>query len=68
MARVEDQGNFFKLPPDNRDIKYEDFYFKGKEIPQNHREYTSHNTKRLTVDQIIKLLLKLDFIQRSLKS
>ena len=68
MARVEDQGKFFKLQPDNRDIKYEDFYFQGKEIPQNSKEYTSHNTKRLKVDEIIKILLKLDFIKRSLKS
>ena len=68
MARVEDQGKFFKLQPDNRDIKYEDFYFQGKEIPQNFKEYTSHNTKRLKVDEIIKILLKLDFIKRSLKS
>ena len=68
MARVEDQGKFFKLQPDNRDIKYEDFYIQGKEIPQNFKEYTSHNTKRLKVDEIMKILLKLDFIKRSLKS
>ena len=48
--------------------KGDDFYIQGKEIPQNFKEYTSHNTKRLKVDEIIKILLKLDFIKRSLKS
>ena len=41
MARVEDQGKFFKLQPDNRDLKYDNFYTKGKEIPETFNEYTS---------------------------
>ena len=68
MARVEDQGKFFKLQPDNREIIYEDFFIKGKEFPQNNKEYTSHNTKRLKVDEIKKVLLRLDLIKRSLKA
>ncbi len=68
MARVEDQGKFFKLQPDNRDLKYDNFYTKGKEIPDNFIEYTSHNTTRLKVDEIIKLLLSLDYIKNALKS
>ncbi len=68
MARVEDQGNFFKLQPDNRDLKYDNFYTKGKKIPEKFNEYTSHNTKRLKVDEIIELLLSLDYIKNALRS
>ena len=66
MYRVEDQGNFFRLQPDNRSLNYENFFCEGKSIGENDKDYTSHNTRRLSVDEIIKLLLKIDFIQNSL--
>ena len=66
MARVHDQGKFFRLPSDNRSLNYDMYFEEGKEISREHKEYTSHNTERLTVDQIKDLLLSLDFIKRSL--
>ena len=68
MARVEDQGNFFRLPPDNRTLNYENFFFEGKNITDKDKEYTSHNTKRLSVNEIIDLLMKIDFIKNALKN
>ena len=58
MTRVEDRGKFFKVPPDNRGLDYDNYYIKGKEILSNSLEYTSHNTKRLKVNEIIEILLK----------
>ena len=66
MARVHDQGKFFRLPSDNRSLNYDMFFEEGKKISREHKEYTSHNTERLTVDQIKDLLLSLDFIKESL--
>ena len=60
MARVEDSGEFFRIPSDNRGLDYDNYYIKGKEILSSSLEYTSHNTKRLKVNEIIEILLKND--------
>ena len=60
MTRVEDRGKFFKVPPDSRGLDYDNCYVKGKEIFSGSLEYTSHNTKRLKVNEIIEILLKND--------
>lgn len=67
MARVDEYGKFFRLPPDNRSLNYDKYYNLGKEISNEYAEYTSHNTKRLNVSQIEELLLNLEFIKKSLK-
>ena len=67
MARVEDRGKYFKVPPDNRGLDYDNYYTKGKEILSGTLEYTSHNTRRLKVNEIIEILLKTDFICKLLK-
>ena len=66
MARVEDNGKFFRLPCDNRSLNYDNFFKEGKEINKDHKEYTSHNTKRLSVEEIQQILLGLDFIKEAL--
>ena len=66
MARVEDCGKFFRLPSDNRSLNYDKFYEKGKEINEQYKEYTSHNAKLLTVHEIKKILLGLDFFKNIL--
>ena len=66
MARVEDNGKFFRLPSDNRSLNYDKFYNEGKEITKEYQEYTSHNTHRLSVNQIEDLLMSLDFIKDAL--
>ena len=58
MIRVEDKGKFFKIPPDNRGLNYENNYIKGKEILSRSIEYNSHNTKRLKINEIIEILIK----------
>ena len=68
MARVDDHGKFYRLPADNRSLNYDKFYDEGKEISKEYTEYTSHNTERLSVLQIKKLLLSLDFIRSELRN
>lgn len=67
MACAEDRGNYFRVPPDVRDLNYAKFVEQGEQrITQStHGEaYHSHNTRRLNVEDMKALLLKLDFMQR----
>jgi UDP-glucose 4-epimerase len=66
MAKAEDMGNYFRVPADNRDLNYSQFFTEGEEKIASFDDYTSHNTQRLTLSQIKELLLKLDFIQKEL--
>ena len=67
MACAEDRGDYFRVPPDARDLNYAKFVEQGEQrITQStHGEdYNSHNTTRLDVTGMKALLLKLDFMQR----
>ena len=67
MACAEDMGDYFRVPPDGRDLNYAKFVEEGEQrITQStHGEdYNSHNTTRLDVAGMKVLLLKLDFMQR----
>ena len=67
MARAECKENYFRIPADNRDLNYNKYFSSGEERISSLEDYTSHSTERLTVDQVKKLLLKLDYIQEELK-
>ena len=67
MALVQDLGQYFCIPPDSRDLNYEKFYDKGEEKISNAKDYNSHNTTQLNVDEMESLLLKLPYIQSLLK-
>ena len=55
MARVEDNGRFYRLPSDNRDLNYNMYFSEGKKNKKIF-EYNSHNTKQLNDKQVINLL------------
>ena len=67
MACAEDRGDYFRVPPDARDLNYAKFVEQGEQrmTQSTHGEdYNSHNTTRLDVAGMKALLLKLDFVQR----
>lgn len=68
MAKAEDLGNFYRIPADSRDLNYSNYFNIGDREVSEQEDYTSHNTKRLNVDEIIKKLLELDYIQEELKT
>ena len=47
--------NFYKIKSDNRDLNYENYFSKGEKV-KKYSDYTSENTKRLTLKENIKLL------------
>ncbi|MBP0628116.1 polysaccharide biosynthesis protein [Cupriavidus sp. AcVe19-1a] len=66
-ACADDLGDYFRVPPDGRDLNYAKFVEHGESrITQalHGEEYNSHNTTRLDVEGMRNLLLKLDFMQK----
>lgn len=63
MAAAEDKGEYFRVPPDLRDLNYGKFVEQGEQKITACDDYNSHNTDRLNVAGMQKLLMKLDFIQ-----
>lgn len=63
---AEDLGGFFRVPADKRDLNYDKFFVEGDQQLSTEQEYNSHNTQILTVEEIKKKLLALDYIQGEL--
>jgi len=68
MVKAEDLGNYYRIPADNRDLNYSKFFVEGDLKIASLNDYTSHNTERLNVEGVKKLLLKLDFIKEVLNA
>ena len=66
MAKAEDMGDYYRIPADNRDLNYAQYFSEGEEKLSHLDDYTSHNTVRLDVERIKILLLKLDYIKEEL--
>lgn len=66
MVRAEDMGNYYRIPCDARDLNYDKFFTKGNEDVAKIEDYHSHNTRRLDVNEMKELLLKLRFIREDL--
>ena len=62
MFAAQDQDNYFRIPADNRDLNYSKYIEEGQRDLSKVKDYNSHNTKQLNVDDMVKLLYKLDFI------
>jgi UDP-N-acetylglucosamine 4,6-dehydratase len=66
MAKAQDMGGYYRIPADNRDLNYAQYFSEGEEMISSQEDYTSHNTERLNVAQVKKLLLTLDYIKEEL--
>ncbi|KKW78522.1 UDP-glucose 4-epimerase [Acinetobacter sp. Ag2] len=62
-ACAEDLGDYFRVPADQRDLNYEKYIEDGNTKIVEYEDYNSHNTTRLDIDGMKKLLLKLEFIR-----
>jgi UDP-glucose 4-epimerase len=68
IARSQDMGAYYRIPADNRDLNYAKYFSEGEKDITLFDDYTSHNTKRLNVEQIKQLLLSLDYIKDELNA
>lgn len=63
MARAEDMDQYFRIPCDTRDLNYDKFFSTGQEDLSIIEDYHSHNTKRLNVEEMKQLLMKLEEVK-----
>ena len=66
MVRAIDMGGYYRIPCDTRDLNYDKFFTEGNEDLSTIEDYHSHNTRRLTVEEMKQLLLKLRFVREDL--
>jgi UDP-glucose 4-epimerase len=67
MAKAEDCGNYFRISADSRDLNYNKYFIEGESEISVQEDYNSHNTKRLNIEEIKNMLLKVDYIQNEFK-
>jgi UDP-N-acetylglucosamine 4,6-dehydratase/5-epimerase len=63
MLKAEDMGNYFRIKMDGRDLNYGKYFERGHKEMEKITEYTSDNTKRLDVESMVKLLIKMGEIE-----
>src|SRR3546814_19474863 len=54
-AVADDIGDYFRVPPDGRDLNYDKFFDQGEERLNHGEEYNSHNKHRLDVEKMTAL-------------
>ncbi len=67
MFKAEDMGNYFRIPADSRDLNYDKFFVEGQEDISKVEDYHSHNTRRLNIEEMKELLLRLPEIREDVK-
>lgn len=69
MARAQDQGNYYQIIPESQGLDYQKYFGNGKKAKTEKIEpFTSANTKRLNIEETVKILLSLPEIQAELKN
>lgn len=64
--KAEDMGDYYRIPADNRDLNYANYFSEGEIDMNKVEDYHSHNTERLDIEGMKKLLLKLEFIKEDI--
>ena len=68
MARAEDLGGYYRIPADSRDLNYDKYFVEGETRISTLDDYTSHNTVRLDVEGVKKVLLQLDLVREAMNA
>jgi UDP-N-acetylglucosamine 4,6-dehydratase/5-epimerase len=66
MSVAEEMNNYYRVPADNRDLNYSLYFDSGREEVAVKEDYNSHNTTRLSVDEMAERLVRLDLVRRAL--
>tara|TARA_B110000459_G_C16286304_1_gene348495 strand:+ start:30 stop:548 length:519 start_codon:yes stop_codon:yes gene_type:complete len=67
MIKAEDMGEFYRIPADNRDLNYAQYFSEGEEDLHESKDYHSHNTEQCDVENIKNLLIGLPLIKEELQ-
>ena len=67
--RSEDMGQYFRVSADNRDLNYDKYFIRGNVVTTEADDsYTSHNTKLLDVDGVVKKIMTTDYVKGALEN
>jgi UDP-glucose 4-epimerase len=64
MVKAEDMGDFYRIPADNRDLNYAQYFSEGEKTITMIEDYHSHNTEQQDVEGMKKLLRQLPLIKK----
>jgi UDP-N-acetylglucosamine 4,6-dehydratase/5-epimerase len=67
MVQAEDLGNYYRIPADVRDLNYASYFTEGKSEISHLEDYNSHNTRRLDIEGMMELLLRLDCVRQAMQ-
>ncbi len=67
MVRSEDLGGYYRIPADSRDLNYDKYFVEGDTEMSRFEDYTSHNTRRLDVEQVKQVLMQLDIVREAVR-
>jgi UDP-glucose 4-epimerase len=68
MVRAENLRGYYRIPADSRDLNYDKYFVKGEREIAKIKDYTSHNTRRLDLEEIKKLLMRLPIVREAMAS
>ena len=68
MARAEDLGSYYRIPADSRELNYDKYFIEGETEISKIDDYTSHNTKRLSVQEIKDVLMQLPEVREAVNA
>lgn len=68
LSRANETDRYYRVPMDARDLNYNKYFVEGEQKLSASDDYTSHNTKRMDLEEVKALLLKLDYIQDALNA
>jgi UDP-N-acetylglucosamine 4,6-dehydratase len=67
-VKAIDMGDYYRVPADTRDLNYSKYFEKGNARMEDVNEYNSHNTHRLSKEELYDLLLNLPYIKKELSN
>jgi UDP-N-acetylglucosamine 4,6-dehydratase len=68
MARADDMGGYYRIPADSRDLNYNKYFVEGQTDVSTIDDYTSHNTRRLNVEQVKEVVMQLDAVREAMNA
>ena len=68
LAQSDDMGDYYRVQLDSRDLNYNAYFSEGEGETKTYEDYHSHNTERLDVEGVKKLLMSLPEVQQEVAS
>jgi len=65
MARADDLGGYYRIPADSRDLNYDKYFVEGETSISAIDDYTSHNTRRLSIPEVKEVLMRLQMVKEA---